>query len=95
MLVRSRAAMPSEPVPASFRKRADRFFERGIAEAQATTFAAGLATQASRPVVANLLDVLQRAYEASSTTSRIQQLPVIFCLDRRPWWGGRANAHGL
>src|SRR5213594_4147996 len=82
-LVAITAAMPSGTGTGIFqRKWPDRFFDVGIAEAHATTFAAGLATQGIRPVVAIYSTFLQRAYDSIIHDIAIQQLPVIFCLDR-------------
>src|SRR6266849_6456967 len=77
------AAMPSGTGTNIFQKKwPDRFFDVGIAEAHATTFAAGLATQGVRPVVAIYSTFLQRAYDSIIHDVAIQKLPVIFCMDR-------------
>src|SRR5438445_1200489 len=77
------AAMPSGTGTNIFQKKwPARFFDVGIAEAHATTFAAGLATQGVRPVVAIYSTFLQRAYDSIIHDVAIQKLPVIFCLDR-------------
>src|SRR5438445_8061870 len=77
------AAMPSGTGTNIFQKKwPQRFFDVGIAEAHATTFAAGLATQGVRPVVAIYSTFLQRAYDSIIHDVAIQQLPAIFCLDR-------------
>src|SRR5256885_2209331 len=82
-LVAITAAMPSGTGTGIFQKKwPDRFFDVGIAEAHATTFAGGLATQGIRPVVAIYSTFLQRAYDSIIHDIAIQQLPVIFCLDR-------------
>ncbi len=60
----------------------DRFFDVGICEPHAVTFAAGLATQGLRPVVAIYSTFMQRAYDQILHDVCIQKLPVIFCLDR-------------
>ena len=60
----------------------DRFFDVGIAEAHATTFAAGLSTAKKIPIVAIYSTFLQRAYDQVIHDIAIQKLPVIFCLDR-------------
>ncbi len=57
----------------------DRFFDVGIAEGHAVTFAAGLATRGVRPVVAIYSTFLQRAYDSIIHDVAIQSLPVIFC----------------
>src|SRR5437773_10345834 len=77
------AAMPSGTGTNIFQKKwPERFFDVGIAEAHATTFAAGLATPGGRPRMAIYSTFLQRAYDSIIHDVAIQQLPVIFCLDR-------------
>src|SRR5207302_6788924 len=70
-----------------------RFFDVGIAEAHAVTFAAGLATEGIRPVVAIYSTFLQRAYDAVIHDVAIQSLPVIFCLDRAGMVGADGQTH--
>ncbi len=60
----------------------DRFFDVGIAEQHAVTFAAGLATQGIRPVAAIYSTFLQRAYDQVVHDVAVQNLPVTFLLDR-------------
>ena len=60
----------------------DRFFDVGIAEQHAVTFAAGLATEGLRPVVAIYSTFLQRAYDQILHDVCIEALPVIFAVDR-------------
>lgn len=60
----------------------DRFFDVGIAEGHAVTFAAGLTTEGIRPVVAIYSTFLQRAYDSIVHDVALQNLPVIFCMDR-------------
>ena len=60
----------------------DRFFHVGIAEAHAVTFAAGLAANGYRPVVAIYSSFLQRAYDNIIHDVALQELPVVFCIDR-------------
>lgn len=60
----------------------DRFFDVGIAEQHAVTFAAGLATEGFRPVVAIYSTFLQRAYDQILHDVCIEALPVIFAVDR-------------
>jgi 1-deoxy-D-xylulose-5-phosphate synthase len=60
----------------------DRFFDVGIAEQHAVTFAAGMATQGLRPVVAIYSTFLQRAYDQVLHDVCLQRLPVVFALDR-------------
>jgi 1-deoxy-D-xylulose-5-phosphate synthase len=77
------AAMPSGTGTNIFQKKwPGRFFDVGIAEGHAVTFAAGLATQGVRPIVAIYSTFLQRAYDSIIHDVAIQRLPVIFCLDR-------------
>jgi 1-deoxy-D-xylulose-5-phosphate synthase len=60
----------------------DRIYDVGIAEQHAVTFAAGLATQGVRPVVAMYATFLQRAYDQVVHDVATQNLPVVFCIDR-------------
>lgn len=60
----------------------ERHFDVGIAEGHAVTFAAGLATRGIRPVVAIYSTFLQRAYDSIVHDVALQELPVIFCMDR-------------
>ncbi len=88
------AAMPSGTGTHIFQKKwPERFFDVGIAEAHATTFAAGLATQGIRPIVAIYSTFLQRAYDSLIHDVAIQQLPVIFCLDRAGMVGEDGQTH--
>ncbi|MEC9006603.1 MAG: 1-deoxy-D-xylulose-5-phosphate synthase [Candidatus Neomarinimicrobiota bacterium] len=59
-----------------------RYYDVGIAEGHGVTFAAGLATQNVRPIVAIYSTFLQRAYDHIVHDAAIQHLPVIFCMDR-------------
>ena len=59
-----------------------RFFDVGIAEEHAVTFAAGLAANGYLPIVAVYSTFLQRAYDNISHDVALQNLPVIFCVDR-------------
>ncbi|OLC07327.1 MAG: 1-deoxy-D-xylulose-5-phosphate synthase, partial [Gemmatimonadetes bacterium 13_1_40CM_70_12] len=93
-LVAITAAMPSGTGTNIFQKKwPERFFDVGIAEAHATTFAAGLATQGIRPVVAIYSTFLQRAYDSIIHDVAIQQLPVIFCMDRAGMVGEDGQTH--
>jgi 1-deoxy-D-xylulose-5-phosphate synthase len=93
-LVTITAAMPSGTGTNLFqRKWPERFFDVGIAEGHATTFAAGLATQGIRPVVAIYSTFLQRAYDNIIHDVAIQKLPVIFCLDRAGMVGDDGQTH--
>ena len=60
----------------------NQFFDVGIAEEHATLFAAGLATKGKKPVVAIYSTFLQRAYDPIIHDVCLQNLPVVFCLDR-------------
>ena len=68
----------------------DKFFDVGIAEQHAVTFAAGLATEGLIPVVAIYSSFLQRAYDSIIHDVAIQNLNVVFVLDR----GGLVGADG-
>ena len=59
-----------------------RFYDVGIAEAHGVTFAAGMATEGVRPVVAIYSTFLQRAFDSIVHDVAIQNLPVIFAMDR-------------
>jgi len=60
----------------------ERFFDVGIAEQHAVTFAAGLATEGFKPVVAVYSTFLQRAYDQILHDVCLQNLPVVFAMDR-------------
>lgn len=60
----------------------ERFFDVGIAEQHGVTFAAGMATEGFRPVVAIYSTFLQRAYDQLVHDVCIESLPVVFALDR-------------
>ncbi len=77
------AAMPQGTGLDAFAARfPDRFFDVGIAEQHAVTFAAGLATEGFRPVVAVYSTFLQRAYDQIIHDVCLQDLPVVFAMDR-------------
>lgn len=77
------AAMPEGTGLDSFAKEfPDRFYDVGIAEQHGVTFAAGLATRGYRPVVAVYSTFLQRAYDQIVHDVCLQDLPVIFAMDR-------------
>jgi len=91
------AAMPDGTGLSAFaREFPHRFFDVGIAEAHAVTFAAGLASSGLLPVVAIYSTFLQRAYDSILHDVCIQNLPVIFAIDRAGFVGedGRTH-HGL
>jgi 1-deoxy-D-xylulose-5-phosphate synthase len=93
-LVAITAAMPSGTGTAVVAKaHPTRFFDVGIAEGHAVTFAAGLATRGIRPVVAIYSTFLQRAYDNIIHDVAIQHLPVIFCLDRGGLVGEDGETH--
>lgn len=60
----------------------ERFFDVGIGEQHAVTFAAGLAVNGLKPVVAIYSTFLQRAFDQIIHDVALQELPVVFCLDR-------------
>ena len=77
------AAMPSGTGTGIFAAaHPDRFFDVGIAEGHAVTFAAGMATRGVRPVCAIYSTFLQRAYDNVIHDVAIQKLPVVFAMDR-------------
>jgi 1-deoxy-D-xylulose-5-phosphate synthase len=85
------AAMCSGTGLAKFREAfPDRFFDVGIAESHAVTFAAGLAREGKLPVVAIYSTFLQRAFDQIIHDVCIQNLPVVFAVDR----GGIVGADG-
>ncbi len=69
------------------------FFDCGIAEQHAVTFAAGLATQGIKPIVAIYSTFLQRAYDQVIHDVAIQNLPVIFAIDRAGIVGADGPTH--
>jgi len=71
----------------------DRFFDVGIAEAHAVTFAAGMATRQIKPVVAIYSTFLQRAYDSIVHDVALQDLPVVFCMDRAGLAGDDGPTH--
>ena len=71
----------------------DRFFDVGLAEQCAVTFAAGLATQGVKPVAAIYSTFLQRGYDQLVHDVCIQNLPVIFVLDRAGLVGADGPTH--
>ncbi len=85
---------PAMPTGSSMKfmldKMPDRAFDVGIAEQHAVTFSAGLATQGLRPFCNIYSSFMQRAYDQVVHDVAIQDLPVVFCLDR----GGLAGADG-
>jgi 1-deoxy-D-xylulose-5-phosphate synthase len=70
-----------------------RYFDVGIAEQHSVTFAAGLATEGLKPVVAIYSTFLQRAYDQLIHDVAIQNLPVVFALDRAGLVGADGATH--
>ncbi|MGE0582111.1 MAG: 1-deoxy-D-xylulose-5-phosphate synthase [Steroidobacteraceae bacterium] len=75
------------------RKFPDRYFDVAIAEQHAVTFAAGLACEGLKPVVAIYSTFLQRAYDQLIHDVALQNLPVVFALDRAGLVGGDGATH--
>ena len=71
----------------------DRYFDVGIAEQHALTFAAGLACEGYKPVVAIYSTFLQRAYDQLIHDICIQDLPVLFAIDRAGLVGADGPTH--
>ena len=94
------AAMPQGTGLVEFSQRyPGRFYDVGIAEQHAVTFAAGLACEGFRPVCAIYSTFLQRAYDQVVHDVCLQELPVVFCMDtgrrsrsRSTRWSGRTGA---
>ena len=91
------AAMPEGTGVACFSERfPDRFFDVGICEQHAVTFAAGLASQGAKPVVAIYSTFMQRSYDQIVHDVCLQNLNVTFCLDRGGLVGeDGATHHGV
>ena len=75
------------------KKFPDRYFDVGIAEQHAVTFAAGMACEGARPVVAIYSSFLQRAYDQLVHDVALQNLPVVFAIDRAGLVGGDGATH--
>ena len=71
----------------------ERYFDVGIAEQHAVTFAGGMATEGLKPVVAIYSTFLQRAYDQLIHDVAIQNLPVVFALDRAGLVGADGATH--
>ncbi len=71
----------------------DRYFDTGIAEQHALTFAAGLACEGYKPVVAIYSTFLQRAYDQLIHDIQIQNLPILFAIDRAGLVGADGATH--
>lgn len=88
------AAMPSGTGLAEFKRQfPDRFFDVGIAEQHAVSFAAGLARGGYKPVVAIYSTFLQRAYDQILHDVCINNLPVVFAVDRAGITGRDGKTH--
>ncbi|MDO8735614.1 MAG: 1-deoxy-D-xylulose-5-phosphate synthase [Thermoleophilia bacterium] len=88
------AAMSSGTGLYHFEKKfPDRFFDVGIAEEHAVTFAAGLAIGGFKPVVAIYSTFLQRAFDMLVQDVALQELPVVFALDRAGLVGDDGPTH--
>ena len=88
------AAMPDGTGLTAFKKHfPGRFFDVGIAEQHAVTFAAGLAAGGMHPFVAVYSSFLQRAYDQIIHDVCIQNLPVVFCVDRSGLVGADGETH--
>jgi 1-deoxy-D-xylulose-5-phosphate synthase len=88
------AAMPDGTGTTEFGERfPDRFFDVGIAEQHAVTFAAGLACEGMKPVVAIYSTFLQRAYDQVVHDVALQSLPVSFVMDRAGLVGDDGPTH--
>jgi 1-deoxy-D-xylulose-5-phosphate synthase len=75
------------------RQHPDRYFDVGIAEQHCVTFAAGLACNGARPVVAIYSTFLQRAYDQLVHDVALQNLPVVFAIDRAGLVGPDGATH--
>ncbi|MFH1857754.1 MAG: 1-deoxy-D-xylulose-5-phosphate synthase, partial [Candidatus Omnitrophota bacterium] len=88
------AAMPEGTGLAAFAKEfPDRFFDVGMAEQHAVTFAAGMAKRGLRPVCAIYSTFFQRAYDQIIHDVCLQKLPVVLCLDRASLVGEDGPTH--
>ena len=88
------AAMADGTGLAQFRRRfPKRFFDVGIAEGHAVTFAAGLAAGGMKPVFAVYSSFLQRGYDQIIHDVALQKLPVVFAIDRAGLVGSDGETH--
>lgn len=93
-LVAVTAAMPFGTGLYNFKQKyPKRFFDVGIAEEHAVTFAAGMAASGLKPVVAIYSTFLQRAYDQLIHDVCIQRLPVVFAVDRAGLVGSDGETH--
>ncbi|MCL2230476.1 MAG: 1-deoxy-D-xylulose-5-phosphate synthase [Treponema sp.] len=88
------AAMQTGTGLCAFAKKfPNRFFDVGIAEGHAVTFASGLAAQGLRPVAAIYSTFMQRAVDQVIHDTALQKLPVVFALDRSGFVGADGETH--
>lgn len=88
------AAMPAGTGTNVFQKAfPKRFFDVGIAEGHAVTFAGGLSAAGVKPIVAVYSSFLQRAYDNIIHDIAVQNLPVVFCMDRAGLVGEDGQTH--
>ena len=88
------AAMPSGTGVSAFAKAyPNRFFDVGIAEGHAVTFAAGVATRGLRPIVTIYSTFLQRGFDNIIHDCALQHLPVVFAMDRAGLVGEDGETH--
>ena len=88
------AAMPDGTGLKKFaQKFPERFFDVGIAEQHAVTSAAGMAAAGLRPVVAVYSSFMQRAFDQIMVDVCLQNLPVVFCIDRAGLVGSDGETH--
>jgi 1-deoxy-D-xylulose-5-phosphate synthase len=88
------AAMPEGTGTDLFRKEIpSRFFDVGLAEEHAVTFAAGMACEGIKPVAAIYSTFLQRGFDQMEHDVALQKLPVVFCLDRAGLVGEDGPTH--
>jgi len=88
------ASMPTGTGLESFKRHfPSRFFDVGIAESHAVTFAAGMAKSGMKPIVAIYSTFLQRAYDQILHDVCIQNLPVVFAIDRAGLVPGDGETH--
>ena len=93
-LVAITAAMPNGTALDLYRpKHADRYFDVGIAEERAVIFAAGMETKGYRPFCAIYSTFLQRAFDPVVHDVCLQNLPVVFCMDRGGLSGDDGPTH--
>jgi 1-deoxy-D-xylulose-5-phosphate synthase len=93
-LIAITAAMPDGTKLSKFAKAfPERYFDVGIAEAHAVCMAAGAATNGLQPVCAIYSTFLQRAYDQVVHDVCVQNLPVVFCMDRAGFVGDDGPTH--